>query len=70
MLKVAPALWDVSCRNIGTDLKYDEISKMAWHFKINVREISRQMKFSKIPTVAGNRRKQREKISVTDNFRR
>ena len=45
MLRAAPALWDIKSKEYrDRNLKYDEMSKMASHFKTNVDEISRKIK--------------------------
>lgn len=45
MLKAAPALWDIKCKEYqDKNAKYREISKMASHFKTNDLEISKKIK--------------------------
>lgn len=45
MLKAAPALWDIQSKEYrDRNLKFDEMSKIASHFKTNVDEVSRKIK--------------------------
>lgn len=45
MLQTCPALWDIRCKQYrDRNIKFDDMSKMASHFKTNVDEINRKIK--------------------------
>lgn len=49
MQKVVSALWDVQIKEyLERNLEFNEMTKIALHFKTNVDEISRKMKSLKI----------------------